>query len=149
MYRLLTLIVFAACSSLLPLQARACGEDKKNALDEFMVTSSYQRTMCMFTALGAIAKVEMGQADALSEIAKCRDEGRAELKQLFPKARAMVAKNPSALKLLKEFYAASIVALDDMYPDLNLPKIDYERRQSEDSHKLDVLQNQIEIEAGL
>ncbi len=145
--RILTLIVFAAGSSLLPLQAIADG--KKNALDEFMVTSSYQRTMCMFTAFGAIAKVEMGQADALSEIAKCRDEGRAELKNLFPRARAMVAKNPSALKLLKEFYAASIVALDDMYPDLNLPKIDYERRQSEDSHKLDGLQNQIEIEAGL
>lgn len=147
MYRLLILVIFAAGSCLLSL--RAVAEGRKNALDEFMVTSSYQRSMCSATALGAIAKVETGQTDALSEIAKCRDEGRAELKKLFPKARAMVTKKPSALKLLKEFYAASIVALDDMYPDLNLSKIDYERRQSEDSHKLDGLQNQIEIEAGL
>lgn len=147
MYRLLTLVIFVASSCLLSFQAVA--EGKKNALEEFMVESSYQRTICSAKALGAIAKVEMGQMDALSDIAKCRDEGRAELKKQFPKARAMVAKPPSALKLLKEFYAASIAALDDMYPDLNLPKIDYERRQGEDSRKLDGLHNQIEIEAGL
>lgn len=134
-------------AALLITSTQVFADQKLNNLDEFMVGSFYLIALCDAKSRGAMANIEMnGDVDVLVEIVECRNKGNSELKKLYPKARAFLSKKPAAQKILKEFYAASVISLADMYPDLSLPKMDFDRRKSEDARKIAELQTRLQIE---
>lgn len=141
---------FLAASVLLTVVSLACAaEEKRTPVDEFRGTTQFQLLQCQIKAKTAFLKVELGESrEAYSEIGTCLKEGRAEVKKLFPKAIAQVAKKPAASKLLKEYYAVWLTAFDGISPDASELKIAYDRRQGDASRKADEAWHRFEIEAG-
>lgn len=131
--------------------APANGQDKKRtSIEEFGGTTQFQLLKCQLTAKLAFLKVESGELrEAYSEIGACLKQGREEVKKLFPRAHAQVAKKAAASKHFKEYYAVWLTAFDGISPEVDERKIDYERRQGEASRKAHEAWNRFEIEAGL
>lgn len=125
-------------------------EEKRNPVDEFRGTTQFHLLQCQIRAKTEFLKVESGAStEAYSEIGACLKKGRAEVKKLFPKANALVAKRPAASKLLKEYYAVWLSAFDGISPDINELKTTYDKRQGDASRKADEAWYRFEIEAGL
>ena len=137
-------------SVLLTVTSLACAaEEKQTPVEEFRGTTQFQLLQCQLKAKTALLKVEMGELEeAYSEIGACLKEGRTDVKKLFPKANAQVAKKPAASKLLKEYYAVWLTAFDGISPDVSELKIAYDRRQGDASRKAREAWHRFEIEAG-
>lgn len=144
-------IIAIAISLLISFSATAENE-KRTPIEAFRGTSYFQLLKCSGEAKIAFLKVELGELKELevySSISDCQKEARSELKKLFPKASATVAKKPSASKLLKDYYAACLAALDGISPGSSELKFAYEKRQDEAGRKVNEIWNRFEIEAGL
>lgn len=141
-----------AAAILMTISSQSYAQERKTPVDEFDSSTTYSLLNCSIQTTLAFAKVDAGTftvEEAQSSIRKCIDDGKSEAKKLFPKANAQVAKKPAASKLLKEYYAVWITALDGVSPNLTERKIDYNRRQSESSRRVKEAWNRFEIEAGL
>lgn len=124
--------------------------EKRTPIDEFRGTTQFQLMKCQLEAKIAFLKVEGGELqEAYSSIGSCQKDGRSEAKKTFQKANAKVAKNPSASKALKDYYAAWLSALNGITPEPSELKIVYDKRQGDASRRADELWGRFEIEAGL
>jgi hypothetical protein len=124
--------------------------EKRTPIVEFRGTSQFHLLTCQIRAKTALIEVELGKImEPYSPISACIKEGRDALKKLFPRANATVTKNPAASKLLKDYYAAWLSAIDGISPEATERKITYENWQGEAVRKTDEIWNRFEIEAGL
>lgn len=133
------------------------GDERGTPIEEFRGRSLYLLSNCQVRSKHAILEAQImelraGRPGVLREkpsaISICQKEARAELKKIFPKAAAMVSKKPTALKLLKDYYAAFLTALGGIDPEASELETDYEKRQGAAFRKGDEIWNRFEIEAG-
>lgn len=130
-------------------------EDKRTPVEEFRYITKWSLTLCQAKAKSSFHKVEMAEftgrpftyQEADLEIAACLKEERAEVKKLFPKALAQVVKKPAAAKLLKEYYAVWLTALDDIPLGASELMAAYYKRQNEASRIATDAWYRFEIEA--
>ncbi|MCX7144153.1 MAG: hypothetical protein NT123_24575 [Proteobacteria bacterium] len=125
----------------------ANGEEKKyTPIEEFRSSTEMGLMICQLEAKTAFSKARRGELqEPYSEIDDCLDD----VKKIFSRAHAHVAKKPEASKYLKEYYAVWLTALNGILPSENERAIDYERRQGDASRKADEAWNRFEIETGL
>lgn len=117
-------------------------------VDVFREQSTYQIVNCQNVQKAMAIKPEVSYEQAIFEMAKCVKYGKAEVRKTFPAALAAAAKKPDAAKLLKDYYAAWITAIDGIMPNGRELKIAYEQRQIASESKCGEIWNRFEIEAG-
>lgn len=143
-----SILTFAALSLLLAMPLSA--EEKRSPTDEFRGQTQYQILMCGLKVKLALLRTEASTPQKTEDDpAKCIKDGKAEVKKTFPAALKSVAKNPTAAKLIKDYYASWLTAFDGLLPRAGDLKIDYERRQAANEAKYDEIWNRLEVEAGI
>lgn len=145
------LSLFVATILLAAVSQVYAAEEKRTPVEEFKGATYYNLLMCQLNSDTVFLKVEMGLPleEAYSTIGDCQKKGRADVKNLFPKANAQVAKKPAASKLLKEYFAIWLTAFNGITPDANELKTVYQRRRADADRKANEAWNRFEIEAGL
>jgi hypothetical protein len=122
------------------------------------VEAFYQETngtimLCQISEKTALNKAQLsgapdGLSQAVAEIGKCIREGKATVKAKWPAALALVSKKPTAAKLMKDYYASWISAMDGVMPGLSEPAGRYSQRQESMQAKYEEIWNRFEIESG-
>src|ERR1041385_5566460 len=141
-------IICFSLTAICLIQARA--DEKLTAIEEFRETTVYQLMMCRIETKTAIMQIEAGTSDdAGKKIGTCIRNGLAEAKKAFPAALAKVSKKPGTAKLLKDYYAGWVAALNGVSPGVNELRVIYEQRQLQADAKQDEAWSRFEIEAGL
>ncbi|MCC2954532.1 hypothetical protein LK542_02755 [Massilia sp. IC2-477] len=123
--------------------------EKQTPTDAFRGQTQYQIMMCSLKVKLFASKSTLGTATAEDDPAKCIKDGKAEVKKFYPAALKNVSKNPSATKLIKDYYAAWLTAFEAVPPRSDELRIDYERRQAASEAKYDEIWNRLEVEAGI
>jgi len=90
-----------------------------------------------------------GQAGTFDRVNECMESSRSLAKTLFPQALGTVSTKPEATKLLKEYYATWLTALNGVPPAIQERKTDYAQRQTLAEQKAEQAWNRFEIEADL
>jgi hypothetical protein len=125
-------------------------EEKSDPLDTFRVQTQFQTLMCRMETHAAILQVQLGKLDdAVPAMRICIKKAKAELKNIYPAALKAVAKKPAAAKLLKDYYASSLTALEGVAPNTSETKQGYAVRQDAADAKNREVWNRFEIEAGI
>ncbi len=88
-------------------------------------------------------------ADDYSSIDEWLRTGKSNAKKLFQDAHAQLENNSEESRLLKEYYAAWLIAFEGISPDETELKVDYERRQREALRRMNEAWHRFEIESNL
>lgn len=144
---MLASVVFVGCITASVVYAE---EDNRPPLEQFQGGTHFNLLNCQIAALTANAQIALGTlSEPYSTIGICVKEGKAAVKPLFPKAIAPFASKPEASKLLKEYYAQWLTAMDGIKPNIDEREVNYEARQKDGERKLNEAWHRFEIEAGI
>lgn len=80
-----------------------------------------------------------------SNYRKCISDGKATIKKGYEKSLKSV-KKPTARAALKEYYITAITTLQEIKPQSDERKMNYERRQGDNKNKLDEMWVRFETE---
>jgi hypothetical protein len=124
-------------------------EEKQTPTDAFRGQTQHQMLMCQTEEKIAVNKAELGEEGGIAKVGSCIKNAKVEAKKAFGPALKVVAKNREATKLLKDYYAAWITAINGIIPGASETKGGYSRRQAAAEEKYDAIWNRFEVEAGL
>lgn len=128
----------------------AIAEEKQTPTDAFRGETQFRIMMCQIKVRSNSNKIELGQSIAPEDSpGKCIKDGKDSAKKFYAKASAAVAKKPTAVKILKDYYAVWLTAIEGVLPGTSESKGEYGRRQAAIESRYDELWNRFEVEAGI
>lgn len=134
----------------LTLCISALAEEKQTPADAFRGETQFRAMMCQIKVRTASSKIELGQTVAPEDSpGKCIKDGKASVKKFYAKALSTVSRNPAASRMLKEYYAVWLTAIDGLLPGVSESKNAYGQRQAAIEARYDELWKRFEIEAGI
>jgi hypothetical protein len=139
--------LFVTCAILC---LNAFAEETRTPTDAFRGETQYHAMMCQLKVRSMSNKIELEQAiEPEDSPGKCIKDGKASAKKFYAKALSSVSKNPAASRLLKDYYAVWLTAINGVLPNVSETKVAYGRRQEAIEARYDEIWNRFEIEAGI
>lgn len=147
MKRLLIALAFAAAAAFGWAQAP---DPKRTPIEEFHGEAIYGMLSCQIEVRKALAMVELREQDSIyTTLDPCIDKAKGATKKLFPAALARFAKKPESARLLKDYYAAWLRAMDALRPAADETMRAFQARQAAAQQRAEDIWARFEIEAGL
>jgi hypothetical protein len=140
-------LVILSVACLVTLSAHA--DDRQTPTYVFRGQTQYEIVKCQTEEKIAANKAELGSDDGFNEVGSCIVKAKTEARKDFAPALKSVSKNVTATKLLKDYYATWITAIDAVIPRPEETKEKYSARQAAQEEKYEAAWTRFEAEAGI